>query len=133
MSEMPERSGASVAIAHRHHHPHSHGDEQPAPAEPRPTRPSRGVCVDIGDGVGALVLYSDVDREWLEPEIHPLDEPDRRQHVWVMERLVASGSVFAAVFPSLPEGRYGVCSPDGAPAVQTVEIIGGEVTEARWL
>jgi hypothetical protein len=91
------------------------------------------VFVDIGEGIGALVLYADADREWLEPEIHPISEPDRRQHVWVLERLVATGSVFAAVFPSLPEGRYGICSPDGVAATQHVEIAGGKVTEARWL
>jgi len=89
--------------------------------------------VDIGDGVGALVLYASADREWLEPEIHPVERPEHRQHVWVLERLVASGSVFAAVYPSLPEGRYGVCSPEGVAAAQEVEIIGGAVTEARWL
>jgi hypothetical protein len=117
-------------------HSHVHepgGDARPKAAEERPTGPSRGVCVDIGEGVGALVLYAGADREGLEPEIHQFDEPDRRQHVWVLERLVASGPVFAAVFPSLPEGRYGVCSPEGVAAAQEVEIVGGQVTEARWL
>jgi hypothetical protein len=121
---------------HTHEHPDAHGapgEEQPKPSEVRPTRPSHGVVVDIGDGVGALVLHADADREWLEPEIHPIDEPDKRQHVWVLERLVGSGTVFAAVFPSLPEGRYGVCAPDGVAAAQEVEIVGGTVTEARWL
>jgi hypothetical protein len=139
---------------HSHEHPHPHPDPQlhphgqphehphsydagagppPKPAEARPTRPSQGVFVDVGEGIGALVLYADADREWLEPEIHPLDEPDRRQHVWVLERVVVSGSVYAAVFPSLPEGRYGVCSPDGTAGVQHVDIAGGKVTEARWL
>jgi hypothetical protein len=98
----------------------------------RPTQPSRGIAVDIGEGVGALVLYAESDREWLEPEIHPVDDPSQRQHVWVLERVVGSGSVYAAVFPSLPEGRYGICSPDGVTA-QEVEITGGTVTESRWL
>jgi hypothetical protein len=127
---------------HLHEHPHPHDQQhshdagasaQPRPSEARPTRPSQGVFVDVGEGVGALVLYADADREWLEPEIHPVDEPDRRQHVWVLERVVASGSVYAAVFPSLPEGRYGVCSPAGVPASQEIVITGGKVTEARWL
>jgi hypothetical protein len=78
------------------------------------------------------VLYAEAGREWLEPEIHPEGEPGRRQHVWVLERIVGSGSVYAAVFPSLPEGRYGICSPAGETA-QIVEITGGKVTEARWL
>jgi hypothetical protein len=90
------------------------------------------VVVDVGEGVGALVLHAAADREWLEPEIHPADDPSARQHVWVLERIVAAGSVYAAVFPSLPEGRYGICSPSGETA-QEVEIVGGTVTEARWL
>jgi hypothetical protein len=119
-----------------HVHPHPHPDQGPAASgtagEARPTQPSRGVVVDIGEGVGALVLYADPEREWLEPEIHPQGEPGKRQHVWILERIVGSGSVYAAVFPSLPEGRYGVCSPAGETA-QVVEISGGKVTEARWL
>jgi len=112
--------------------PASEDDSIPPVAEPRPTQPSRGVVVDIGEDIGALVLYADAEREWLEPEIHPVEEPALRQHVWVLERIVGAGSVYAAVFPSLPEGRYGICSPDGSTA-QEVEINGGKVTEARWL
>jgi hypothetical protein len=136
--------------SHSHPHPHPHvaptqpaGEARPTqpagearPTQPageaRPTQPSRGVVVDIGDDVGALVLYAEAGREWLEPEIHPEGEPGQRQHVWVLERMVGSGSVFAAVFPSLPEGRYGICSPEGETA-QIVEILGGKVTEARWM
>jgi hypothetical protein len=141
MSEITQRSLLRHSSAHSHPHPHSHaadghshdadGEVRPTSSEVRPAGPSRGVCVDVGEGVGALVLYADSDREWLEPQIHPIEDPDCRQHVWVLERLVASGSVYAAVFGSLPEGRYGVCSPDG-PMAQVVEIVGGEVTEARW-
>lgn len=124
---------------HPHPHPHPHLPEDavsgataaPPVGEARPSKPSQGVVVDVGDGVGALVLYAEPDREWLEPEIHRIEEPAQRQHVWVLERIVGSGSVYAAVFPSLPEGRYGICSPDGVTA-QEVEIVGGSVTTARW-
>jgi hypothetical protein len=97
-----------------------------------PAQPSRGVAVDVGEGVGALVLFAGAEREGLEPEIHPVGEPAARQHVWVLERAVGSGTVHAAVFPSLAEGRYAVCSPEGL-AAQEVDITGGRVTEARWL
>lgn len=110
---------------------HGHAHEHPHALEARPEHPSQGVVVDIGEGVGALVLHAGADREWLEPQIHPVDNPAACQHVWVLERIVASGSVYAAVFPSLREGRYGICSPDGI-TTQEVEIIGGKVTEARW-
>lgn len=88
--------------------------------------------VDVGDGYGALVLYSEADRAGLEPEIHPVGVPEARQHVWVLKRATAApGPVFAAVFPSLLAGRYAICSPAGAP-VQEVDVLDGKVTEARW-
>jgi len=108
-------------------HGQGEGSRAPEPPEVRPSRPSRGIAVDIGEDVGALVLYAGPEREWLEPEIHPVGKPAARQHVWVLERVVGSGTVYAAVFPSLRQGRYGVCSPDGVTA-QEVEITGGKVT-----
>ena len=113
------------------HHGHRHGEEEQAEAGP-PTLPVTGVMVDVGDGYGALVLYSDADRVGLEPEIHPVGQPAGRQHVWVLERNTAAPSpVFAAVFPSLPAGRYAICSPAGEP-VQEVDVLDGKITEARW-
>lgn len=88
--------------------------------------------VDIGAGYGALVLYAGADKRGLEPEIHPVGRPDDRQHVWVLERATAGPDpVFAAVYPSLPAGRYSICSPDGKPA-QEVDVPDGAIAEARW-
>ncbi len=104
------------------------GEEQ---AEAPPVDPS-GVMVDVGDGYGALVLYAGADRVGLEPEIHPVGRPADRQHVWVLERDTAGPSpVFAAVFPSLPAGRYAICSPGGEPT-QEVDVVDGAITEAHW-
>jgi hypothetical protein len=88
--------------------------------------------VDIGYGVGALILYADAEREGLEVEIYPVGDSSLRQHVWVLPRSVASGTVFAAVFPSLPEGRYAVCDEKGGAPGKDVEVRGGTVTEDRW-
>jgi hypothetical protein len=113
-----------------HDHPHSHGPS----AETPPAAPSRGVVVDIGPGVGALVLYADRDREGTEVEIFPGGVPEERQHVWVLPReLGVGGTVSAAVFPSLQEGKYMVCVDKGGEGVQEVEVVGARVTEARWL
>lgn len=119
-----DERGAEHARDHEHPHVQAEG-------HPRPSEPSRGVAVDVGDGRGALILYAGPEREWAEPEIHPIDEPARRQHVWVLERLVGVGSVYAAVFPSLPEGTYGICSPEGE-TTQQVDVVSGQVTTARW-
>jgi len=133
--------GGSGDHTHDHDHPHPHPvphiHAHPhrvavGPGEVRPAGPTQGVVVDIGDGIGALVLYADADREWMEPEIQPIEDPSARQHVWVLARIVGSGIVYAAVFPSLPEGRYGLCAPGGV-TTQEIEIVGGAVTEERWL
>ena len=90
------------------------------------------MAIDVGDGVGALVLYAGAERAGLEVEIHPIGQPELRRHVWVLEREVGSATVFAAVFGSLDEGRYGICAVKGGEAVSEVAIAGGTVTEARW-
>jgi len=88
--------------------------------------------VDVGDGYGALILYAGADRVGLEPEIHPVGRPEDRQHVWVLERETGGPTrVYAAVFPSLPAGRYAICSPRGE-ATQEVEVVDEEVAEAHW-
>jgi len=139
-----------VGLTHRHAdgadhgHAHEHG---PAARETPPPAPSRGVAIDVGDGFGALVLYAGAERGGLEVEIFPDAEPNRRQHVWVLERELGKAAnaanagkaakagkatVFAAVFPSLPEGRYCICDAKGGVPTQQVDVAGGTVTEARW-
>ncbi len=101
-------------------------------AELPPRQPSQGIAVGIGEDVGALVLWAESECAWLEPEIYPVDRESLRQYIWVLERRVGTGSMYAAVFPSLVGGRYALCSPEGL-ATQEVEIIGGKVTEEHWL
>ena len=61
--------------------------------------------VDVGEHTGALVLTAPAEREGIEVEIHPASDPSRRTHVWVLPRAGRHGTVYAAVFPSLPAGR----------------------------
>ena len=98
----------------RHHGAHPgqhHSDGWPAGDSPRPTSPSRAVIVDVGEHTGALVLTAPAEREGLEVEIHPASDPSRRTHVWVLPRAGRHGTVYAAVFPSLPAGEYRYWSP----------------------
>jgi hypothetical protein len=93
---------------------------------------SDGAAVlDIGDDVGALVLYAPEALLGTEVELAPDDDPSRRIHTVVRTRQIGSRRVFPAVFPSLGAGRYRICVP-GAPVDDTVTIAGGIVAEAGW-
>jgi hypothetical protein len=85
------------------------------------------VIVDIGAGVGALVVRLHPGRIATELHLRPLDGGPQT-HTGVWERHTPNGRVVAAVFPSLPEGHYCVLGTDGTPTT-TVHIHGGQVTE----
>jgi hypothetical protein len=123
---------------HLHAHPHHgvqsrqhHSDGSAAGDAPRPTSPSRAVIVDVGEHTGALVLTAPAEREGLEVEIHPASDPSLRTHVWVLPRAGRDGTVYAAVFPSLPAGDYTVLEPNGSVAT-TVAVPPNQVTNATW-
>ena len=120
-----------------HHHPHERVDEHHRdvhahqPEAVPPDQPSRSVMIDIGGSVGALVLTADSERSGLEVEIHPVDDPGGKTHVWVLPREAGGAVTHAAIFPSLLEGDYVVLGPTGLPGF-TVRVVGGVVTTARW-
>lgn len=87
--------------------------------------------VDVGEHRGALVLTAPADCEGLEVEIHPVSDQSQRTHVWVLPRAGQGGTVYAAVFPSLPAGDYAVLAPDGSTRV-TVAVPPSQVTSAAW-
>jgi hypothetical protein len=116
---------------HQHQGDHHHGETLAVGESPRPTDPSQAVMVDVGEHTGALVLRAPAEREGLEVEIHPSSDPSRRTHVWVLPRAGRDGTVYAAVFPSLPAGDYAVLEPDGSIAT-TVSVPPNQVTNATW-
>lgn len=85
--------------------------------------------LDIGDDVGALVLYAPEALLGHEVEVAPEDDPSRRVHTVVRERWIGSARLFPAVFPALAAGRYRICAEWVAGVVT---IAGGEVTQADW-
>jgi hypothetical protein len=88
------------------------------------------IVLDIGEGVGALILYTTPDLVGLEIELSRAGDP-RRTHTEVLERRMAGRQVFAAVYASLPEGRYRIWGYDDKPVTE-VEIAGGQVAELDW-
>lgn len=104
-------------------HGHSHHD--PSYWTRRHSEP---VVLDIGDDVGALVLYTPPALHTQEIEVSPLGVADaRRTHSAVLERSVNGRTVYAATYAELAPGDYEVwCS--GNP---TVTIRAGQVAEVR--
>jgi len=116
------------------------------------------VLLDIGDGVGAIVVTTPADLDDAEierrpaggpPPAHENDEPThgyghghghgrahgghRLPHVAVVPRSSPDGHlVHSAVFADVPTGRYDLyVLPDG-PVRLTVDVLSGQVTEATW-
>jgi hypothetical protein len=89
------------------------------------------VVLDIGAGVGALIVYTDGAMHGSEIEISPADDDVHRAHKEVLERERAGHPAFTAVFDTLPAGSYTLWSA-GRPPVRGVCVEGGRITELEW-
>ncbi|MBV9324898.1 MAG: phospholipase [Chloroflexi bacterium] len=105
-------------MSHTHHHP-SYWTR----------RHTESVVLDIGDDVGALILYTSADHHTHEIEVSLLDaEGDaRRVHSAVLERSLNGHTFYAATYPELPAGEYQVWC-EGSPRVS---VAAGAVAELR--
>jgi hypothetical protein len=93
--------------------------------------PGVGAVLDIGDDVGALILYTDARYADREIEISLLGDDARRVHTAIHERQMGDQSLFAGVYPELPAGTYRIWIDD--PALpDRVTIVGGQVAELDW-
>jgi hypothetical protein len=89
------------------------------------------VAVEVGADVGTLLLWAGAELEGAELELSPWDDDARRRHVAVLARRLPGRTVYAAVYPGLPAGRYRLWDVDGRPAM-TVQVAAGRVTEVRF-
>jgi hypothetical protein len=92
---------------------------------------SEDVVLDIGDGVGALILYTAKELSGQEIEVSPMDDDAKRMHTAIHERRVNGRTVFAGVYPELPEGKYRIWSEDPSKPT-TFTINSGLITEIDW-
>jgi len=83
--------------------------------------------LDIGDGVGALIVYTTGDLDGREIEVSQLGAT-ARIHTVVHARDLDGRTIYAGVFPSLPEGDYILWSDDPTRN-RTVTIASGVVAE----
>jgi len=112
---------------HVHVTEHAHGTEHPH----GPTGPGT-VVLNLGPGVGALVLNTPADLNGREIEIsRDAVAGARRTHSQVRERPTPAGTRFAALYPDLPAGSYTIWH-DQTTAVGTVTVVGGEVASFNW-
>jgi hypothetical protein len=87
--------------------------------------------LDIGDGVGALVVHTPAALTGAEIEIRRLGETRQLVHTEVRERHLADGSVYAGVFPAIVAGTYTLVGIDGHPDAE-ITIVAGTVTQITW-
>jgi hypothetical protein len=98
---------------------------------PGPSRPG-SVVLDVGSGIGALVLHVPAALDGREIEISPLRGPGTgRMHSQVRERRAGGGGQYAAVYPGLAAGDYLIWR-DATTAAGVVTIEGGRVTSCHW-
>ena len=89
------------------------------------------VVLELGAGVGALVLYTSAELDAREIEISPDDQGARRTHSQVRPRHMTTGTRYAAVYPDLAAGAYTIWADEQNPAGRVV-ITGGLVTNWSW-
>jgi hypothetical protein len=89
------------------------------------------VVLELGAGVGALVLYTPAELDGREIEISPDDRAARRTHSQVRPRHMPAGTRYAAVYPDLAAGPYTIWADEELSAGQ-VEIAEGRVTNWSW-
>ena len=84
--------------------------------------------LDLGPGVGALVLHTGANLHGKEIEISPTGSDDERSHKQVHDRRVGDRSLYAAVFESLPAGEYTLWLDD-RPLRRGVSVAEAVVTD----
>jgi hypothetical protein len=99
---------------------------------PGPSGPGT-VVLNVGGGMGALVLNTPAELDGAEIEISRHDAPPgaRRTHSQVRRREVGSRVLYAAVYPDLAAGDYTLWRDAVTPAGD-LTISGTEVTTFTW-
>ena len=105
---------------------HAHGES----GSLAPAATAGSLALDIGPGIGALVIYPDERFRGREIEISRPGTDEHRVHTGVHERRSQAGALLTAVFGSLPAGAYTVWEDDSTRA-GTAHVAEAEVAEFR--
>jgi hypothetical protein len=111
-------------------HGHSHGDHH---HHHHPAHELRGqpVVLDLGEGIGALIVHTDPGLVGTEVEISPSVNDGDRQHKEVLQRALGAATAHVLVYDNLPEGEYTLWI-DGVARARGVRVQGGSVAELDW-
>ena len=89
------------------------------------------VVLNIGAGIGALVIHTPGGLHGHEIEVSPVGDAADRTHAAVRARYVRGGVLWSVVIDNLRQGRYVVWRDPITPLAE-VEVTGGAVTEYEW-
>jgi len=92
---------------------------------------SQPVVLDLGGGVGALIVHTDPALLGVEVEIGPSGDDGDRQHKEVLRRTIGRTTATVLVYDSLAEGSYTLWV-SGEPWAHDVEVASGCVAELDW-
>jgi len=108
---------------HEHEHGHHHHDPGAVHSQP--------VVLDLGDGIGALIVHTGPELLGVEVEISPDGADEDRRHKEVLQRAMGPATVNVLVYDNLSEGKYTLWVDDVAWA-SNVRVEGGSVAELDW-
>ena len=92
---------------------------------------SQPVVLDLGDGVGALVVHTGPELLGVEIEISPSGKDGEREHKQVLQRSAGAAVATVLVFDNLQEGEYTLWH-EGVAKARGVRVSSGAVTELDW-
>src|SRR4051812_30614616 len=135
----PDRAGAPASTTeehmhahahdHEHDHPHEHGNGHAHDHHTAAHRPhEEAVVLELGEELGALIVYADPALLHQEIEISHEGADDDRSHKDVLERVVGGRSFFTAVFDKVPDGADTLWHRDIAIA-RGQGVVGGEIAQ----
>jgi hypothetical protein len=98
-----------------------------------PLAPSRQgtVVLNIGAGIGALVVHTPASFNGREIEVSPVGDLASRTQATVRARIVHGGVRWTMLIGGLPAGRY-IIWRDCVTPLAEVEVCGGAVAEFTW-
>lgn len=114
-----------------HDHPHASGPVVVESAQHHGPSHDGSVVLDIGAGIGAVVLYVPDGLAGIEIDIVGMGPGTTSTHSLVRPRVLPGGTRYAAVYPGLPEGAYRIPETAGFPAAD-LQVVGGSVAEVTW-
>jgi hypothetical protein len=89
------------------------------------------VVLDLGDGIGALIVHTGAELLGVEVEISPSGDDGDRQHKEVLQRTMGPVTASVLVYDNLPEGDYTLWVED-EPWARSVHVTGGQVAQLDW-